>query len=69
MRTGLAGLVALVWSIAAILIGTGVGGPPPLACVPTPPPGAGADHASLVEDPGPQGRSTEPDGPVTTCNP
>lgn len=68
MRTGLAGLVALVWSIAAILIWNSVGGPPPaVACVPSPAAPSEGRLVSLVNDAGPaRSRAVSPGMP---CEP
>ena len=65
MRTGLAGLVALVWSIAAILIWNSVGGPPPaVACVPSPEAPSEGRLVTLVDAAGPvQSRALRPGMP------
>ena len=68
LRTGLAGLVALVWSTAAILIFNSAGGPPSaVACWPAPEPGAEGRLVTLSDGSGsPQTRSEDTE---TTCVP
>jgi hypothetical protein len=67
MRTGLAGLVALAWSIAAILIWTAAGGPPPAhACIPQAT-AAGETRFVVVSADGEP--LDEPEGAVTSCRP
>src|SRR5687768_6271124 len=50
LRTGLAGLVALVWAIVAMIIGNGVAGPHRIACLPASAAASTERFVSLADD-------------------